>query len=116
MGDAGHLLPFEANGRSGFFVQHNRGKKSLCVDWNRAEGQELLLELARDVDIVAENFSSGDIMARRGLDYESIRAVNPDVIYLSVSCFGRASAWAGKPGYDYNRAGRLGDHAHDRRP
>jgi crotonobetainyl-CoA:carnitine CoA-transferase CaiB-like acyl-CoA transferase len=40
-------------------------------------------------------------MARRGLDYESVRAVNPRVIYLSVSCFGRSSAWAGKPGYDY---------------
>lgn len=101
IGDGGRLLPFAANGRSGFFVQHNRGKKSLCVDWNQPEGQQLLLELASQVDIVAENFSSGDIMARRGLDYEAIRAVNPDIIYLSVSCFGRESAWAGKPGYDY---------------
>ena len=101
VGDGGRLLPFAANGRSGFFVQHNRGKKSLCVDWNHPEGQALLLELARDVDIVAENFSSGDIMARRGLGYESIRAVNPKIIYLSVSCFGRDSAWAGKPGYDF---------------
>ena len=101
VGDGGRLLPFEVGGRSGFFVQHNRGKKSICVDWNTEAGRNLLLELARDVDIVAENFSSGDIMARRGLDYESIRAVNPKVIYLSVSCFGRKSAWAGKPGYDY---------------
>ncbi len=101
VGDGGRLLPFESGGRSGFFVQHNRGKKSICVDWNTEAGRNLLLELARDVDIVAENFSSGDIMARRGLDYESIRAVNPKVIYLSVSCFGRNSAWAGKPGYDY---------------
>ena len=101
IGDGGRLLPFTRNGRSGFFVQHNRGKKSVCVDWNTPEGQAVLLDLARDVDIVVENFSGGDIMARRGLDYESIRAVNPDVIYLSVSCFGRNSAWAGKPGYDY---------------
>jgi CoA:oxalate CoA-transferase len=40
-------------------------------------------------------------MARRGLDYESVKAINPDVIYLSVSCFGRTSPWATKPGYDY---------------
>ncbi len=101
VGDGGRLLPYEAGGRSGFFVQHNRGKKSVCLDWDREEGRDLLLELARDVDIVTENFSSGEVMARRGLDYESIRAVNPGVIYLSVSCFGRNSAWAGKPGYDY---------------
>lgn len=101
VGDGGRLLPFTRNGRSGFFVQHNRGKRSVCVDWDTAEGRELLLDLARDVDIVVENFSSGEIMARRGLDYESIRAVNPGVIYLSVSCFGRQSSWAGKAGYDF---------------
>ncbi|MEZ5236932.1 MAG: CoA transferase [Acidimicrobiales bacterium] len=43
----------------------------------------------------------GEIMAWRGLDYDTISEVNPRVIYLSVSCFGRNSAWAGKPGYDY---------------
>ena len=102
VGDPGRLLPKVLdNGRSGWFIQHNRGKKSLSVDWNTTEGQQLLLELARDVDIVAENFGTAEIMAKRGLDYESIRAVNPDVIYLSVSCFGRTSPWADRPGYDY---------------
>jgi len=101
VGDPARLLPAIVEGRSAWYVQHNRGKRSLCVDWDRPEARELLLDLARDVDIVAENFSSADVMARRGLDYESIRAVNPDVIYLSVSCFGRTSPWAGKPGYDY---------------
>src|SRR3954453_3773355 len=101
VGDPARLLPMIVEGRSAWYVQHNRGKRSLCVDWDRPEARELLLDLARDVDIVAENFSSADVMARRGLDYESIRAVNPDVIYLSVSCFGRTSPWAGKPGYDY---------------
>ncbi|MFN0089982.1 MAG: CaiB/BaiF CoA transferase family protein [Acidimicrobiales bacterium] len=101
IGDPGRLLPYLAGGRGGFFVQHNRGKKSLCVDWAEAEGVELLAELARDADIVCENFATADVMAKRGLDYESVRAVNPGVIYLSVSCFGRDSAWAGKPGYDY---------------
>jgi crotonobetainyl-CoA:carnitine CoA-transferase CaiB-like acyl-CoA transferase len=101
VGDPGRLLPRTIDGRSAWFVQHNRGKKSLSVDWDTAEGRELLLELARDVDIVAENFGSAEVMARRGLDYESVRAVNPDVIYLSVSCFGRTSPWANRPGYDY---------------
>jgi len=102
VGDPGRLLPKVLdNGRSGWFIQHNRGKKSLSVDWNTPQGRELLVELARDVDIVAENFGTADIMAKRGLDYESVRAVNPDVIYLSVSCFGRTSPWADRPGYDY---------------
>jgi crotonobetainyl-CoA:carnitine CoA-transferase CaiB-like acyl-CoA transferase len=101
VGDPGRLLPAVVDGRSAWFVQHNRGKKSVCLDWDRPEAQALLLDLARDVDIVVENFSTADVMARRGLDYESVRAVNPDVIYLSVSCFGRTSPWNGKPGYDY---------------
>jgi CoA:oxalate CoA-transferase len=101
VGDPARLLPLVKGDHSAWFVQHNRGKKSLCVDWNRPEGRELLLELARDADIVCENFGSASVMARRGLDYESVRAVNPDVIYLSVSCFGRTSPWAERPGYDY---------------
>lgn len=101
VGDPARLLPVIVEGRSGWFVQHNRGKKSLCLDWDRPEARELLLELAREVDIVAENFATAEVMAKRGLDYESIKAVNPDVIYLSVSCFGRTSPWGTKPGYDY---------------
>jgi crotonobetainyl-CoA:carnitine CoA-transferase CaiB-like acyl-CoA transferase len=101
IGDPGRLLPRTVDGRSAWFVQHNRGKRSLSVDWDTPEGRELLIELARDVDIVAENFGSAGVMAKRGLDYESVRAVNPDVIYLSVSCFGRNSPWADRPGYDY---------------
>ncbi len=87
--------------RSGFFVQHNRGKKSLCLDWSKPEALEIIKDLAKDVDIVAENFGRGDILEKRGLDYESIRAINPDIIYLSVSVFGRNSPWNKKPGYDY---------------
>src|SRR5215211_7422141 len=80
VGDPARLLPAIVEGHSAWYVQHNRGKRSLCLDWDRPEARALLLDLARDVDIVAENFSSADVMARRGLDYESIKAVNPDVI------------------------------------
>ncbi len=101
IGDGGRLLPFVREERSGFFVQHNRGKRSLCVDWSKPEALELLRELAQDADIITENFGRADILGKRGLDYESIRAINPDIIYLSVSVFGRKSPWAHKPGYDY---------------
>ncbi|MDG2111894.1 MAG: CoA transferase, partial [Actinomycetota bacterium] len=78
-----------------------RGKKSLALDWSHQEALDLLLDLARTADIVLENFGTSEILARRGLDYESVRAVRPDVIYLSVSAFGRNSPWANKPGFDY---------------
>lgn len=101
-GDGGRLLPVVADdGRSGFFVQHNRGKKSLALDWSHQEALDLLLDLARTADIVLENFGTAEILARRGLGYEAVRAVRPDVIYLSVSAFGRNSPWSNKPGFDY---------------
>jgi crotonobetainyl-CoA:carnitine CoA-transferase CaiB-like acyl-CoA transferase len=102
VGDPGRLLPIQApEGRGGFFIQHNRGKKSVCVDWDTPEGVELLVELARTADIVAENFATAEVLGKRGLGYDAIRAINPGVIYLSVSCFGRTSPWATKPGFDY---------------
>lgn len=101
-GDGGRLLPVVVDsGRSGFFVQHNRGKKSLAIDWSHPEAVEVLLELAATADIVLENFGTAEILASRGLDYDSIRAIRPDVIYLSVSAFGRNSPWSNKPGFDF---------------
>ena len=101
VGDPGRLLPVVKNERSGFFIQHNRGKKSLCLDWEKPEALEILRDLAKNVDIVTENFGRADILERRGLDYESIKEFNPGVIYLSLSVFGRKSPWAHRPGYDY---------------
>jgi crotonobetainyl-CoA:carnitine CoA-transferase CaiB-like acyl-CoA transferase len=100
-GDSGRLLPWVVDGRSGFFVQHNRGKESVCIDWSTAEGLDLIKRLAATVDIVVENFGTSDTLASRGLDYGSLRVDNPGLIYLSISAFGRNSPWADKPGFDY---------------
>lgn len=100
-GDGGRLLPFVQEGRSGFFVQHNRGKKSLCIDWNKPEGLQLIKDLVPKVDVVAENTGTPDILTRRGLDYEGLTKLNPEVIMASVSAFGRNSAYSHKTGYDY---------------
>jgi crotonobetainyl-CoA:carnitine CoA-transferase CaiB-like acyl-CoA transferase len=102
VGDPGRLLPIQApEGRGGFFIQHNRGKKSICVDWEQPDGLDLLHQLAATADVVAENFATAEVLDKRGLGYEAVRAVNPKVIYLSVSCFGRTSPWGTKPGFDY---------------
>lgn len=101
-GDGGRLLPYlDPSGRSAFFVQHNRGKKSLCVDWNTPEGLAIIRDLVPLVDVVTENTGSPDILAKRGLDYESLRQLNPALVMASVSAFGRHSVYSHKTGYDF---------------
>lgn len=99
MGDPSRLLPAVRNGRSGYFVQQNRGKKSLCLDFSRPESLEILRALAARVDIVVENFGLG-VMEKRGLDYNSLKEINPRIIMASVSAFGRSGPLAHKVGYD----------------
>ncbi len=101
LGDGSRLLPVVQDGRSAWFVQHNRGKKSLCVDWNTAEGLQIIKDLVPQVDVVTENTGTPQILSKRGLDYESIRELNPRVIMASISAFGRKSAYSHKTGYDY---------------
>jgi crotonobetainyl-CoA:carnitine CoA-transferase CaiB-like acyl-CoA transferase len=86
--------------RSGGFVQQNRGKRSLCVDVLRPEGVALVKELVPHVDVVVENYSHG-VMARRGLDYESLSAINPRLIMASVSGFGQTGPLRHKTSFDF---------------
>lgn len=99
MGDPSRLLPFIKDGRSGYFVQQNRGKKSVCIDFNKPEGLEILRDLAKSVDVVVENFGPG-VMEKRGLDYESLKKINPKIIMVSISAFGRKSPLSHRVGYD----------------
>jgi crotonobetainyl-CoA:carnitine CoA-transferase CaiB-like acyl-CoA transferase len=99
-GDASRALPFLKDGRSVYFIQQNRGKKSLCVDFSKAEGVELVRALIPKVDVVIENYGPG-VMEKRGLDYESLRQLNPSLIMCSISAFGRKSPMSHLTGYDY---------------
>ena len=99
MGDPARLLPWVEDDRSTFFVQNNRGKQSLCLDWDTPEGLQILKELVAESDIMVENFGDG-VLAKRGLDYESVRAINPAMVMVSVSGFGRNSPYADRPAYD----------------
>jgi len=101
LGDGGRLLPVMKDDRSGFFIQHNRGKKSVALNWEHSEAIDIAKALVSKADIVLENFGTADVLKRRGLDYDSIRALNPSIIYLSVSAFGRTGPWANKPGFDF---------------
>ena len=84
---------------SAFFMGSNRGKRSITVDIASAEGAQLVRELALQCDVFIENYKVG-ALKRYGLDYDSIRAINPSVIYCSVTGFGQDGPYAPRPAYD----------------
>ncbi len=97
-GDITRIWGDMRGGQSGFYVQQNAGKRNICVDLRADGATDLLLRLAAEADVVVENFRPG-IMARYGLDYQALRAVNPSLIMLSVSGFGQTSSQAGRAAY-----------------
>lgn len=84
---------------STYYAAANRGKKSLTVDIAKPEGQALVRELATQCDVVIENFKVGDL-ARYGLDYPSLSAINPGLVYCSITGYGQDGPKAHLPGYD----------------
>jgi len=93
----------DAEGRdtteSAYFLSANRNKRSVAVDISTPEGQSTIRRLAERSDVLVENFRPGGL-ARYGLDYESLRAVNPGLIYCSISGFGQTGPNRDRPGYD----------------
>jgi crotonobetainyl-CoA:carnitine CoA-transferase CaiB-like acyl-CoA transferase len=83
-----------------YFLSANRGKESVAIDIAHPEGQQLIRELASQVDVVLENFKVGGL-ARYGLDYGSLKAVRPDLIYCSITGFGQDGPYAERAGYDF---------------
>ena len=94
-------------GESAYFLAVNRGKRSLALDLKTQEGQEVVRRLAREADILVENFKTGDL-GRYGLDYESLKAQNPRLVYLSITGFGHTGPRAQEPGYDAALQGYTG--------
>jgi crotonobetainyl-CoA:carnitine CoA-transferase CaiB-like acyl-CoA transferase len=91
---------FFAPGDSEFFHSLNRNKKSFTLDLSRPEGQAVLRDLARSADAVASNLR-GDVPARLGLVYESLKATNPRIVCAHLSAYGRSGPRADWPGFDY---------------
>jgi CoA:oxalate CoA-transferase len=99
-GDRSRGIAYLKNDRSGYFVQQNRGKLSLCLDPRTPEGKEILRGLVAKVDVIVENFAPG-VIGRMGLGYEEARKLNPKIIMCSVSTFGQTGPLANDPGYDF---------------
>ncbi len=99
-GDPSRLLPVGENGRSGYFIQQNRGKKSLGLDLRAPGADAVLRELIAACDVVLENFGPG-VMEKKKLAWDDVKAIRPDIIMASISAYGRDSPLAHKTGYDW---------------
>ncbi|HMP55526.1 MAG TPA: CaiB/BaiF CoA-transferase family protein [Novosphingobium sp.] len=85
--------------QSSFFTVSNRNKRSITLNHAKPEGQDIIRALAKGADVLIENYKVGDLK-RFGLDYESLKAINPRLIYCSVTGYGQTGPMAAKPGYD----------------
>jgi crotonobetainyl-CoA:carnitine CoA-transferase CaiB-like acyl-CoA transferase len=98
--------PFQA-GESAYYLSCNRGKKSVAINLKDGRGQQLVRELARQADVLVENFKVGDL-SRYGLDYASLAPVNARLIYVSITGYGQTGPHAREPGYDAALQGATG--------
>jgi crotonobetainyl-CoA:carnitine CoA-transferase CaiB-like acyl-CoA transferase len=90
-----------------YFHSCNRGKRSIAVDFETPEGQDLVRKLASHADVVIENFKVGGLK-KYGLDYESLKQVNPRLVYCSITGFGQNGPYASRAGYDFMIQGLSG--------
>ncbi len=93
-------FPYCRGGRSGYFIQQNRGKKSVCLDPKHPEGLAIIRRLLKHCDVFIENFAPG-VIARLGLGWEEVHQINPNLIMCSISAFGQEGPLASHPGFDY---------------
>ena len=94
----------DANGNdtteAAYYLTANRGKKSLTIDITKPEGQEIVRNIAAQSDVVLENFKVGGL-AKYGLDYATLSALNPKLVYCSITGFGQDGPYKDRPGYDF---------------
>jgi crotonobetainyl-CoA:carnitine CoA-transferase CaiB-like acyl-CoA transferase len=100
-GDYGRWMPPYLDGEGAVFHMVNRGKKSVALDLKSDSGREAFLRLAEKADVVVESFRPGT-MARLGLGYETLRASNERLIYVSITGYGQDGPWAAMAGHDIN--------------
>ncbi|MBJ7367974.1 MAG: CoA transferase [Ilumatobacteraceae bacterium] len=99
LGDMMRYLGSQKNGITGIYALHNRGKKSLVVDLKKPEGTEVLRSLVATADVLIQNFRPGAV-ERLGFGYEDVRAINPDIVYVSIAGFGADGPSSNRRVYD----------------
>ncbi len=94
-----NMRPPDANGEAHFYLAYNRNKKSIAIDMQSEAGRELINQLAAKSDVMIENFRPG-VVKRLGIDYETMKEINPSLVYCSISAYGQSGAMAKRPGLD----------------
>ncbi len=98
--DTRHFGPPYIAGESAYYLGLNRNKYSITIDFNDPAQKQRLLELISTATVLVENFRPGTL-ERQGLGYEALRAINPGLIYCSISGYGQDGPYAARPGYDF---------------
>lgn len=106
-GDETRTFPPVRDGESHYYLAVNRGKKSIVVDLKSAEGLALVKDLAARCDVLVENYRPG-VMERLGLGYEALKAINPRLIYCSISGYGQTGPLKDQPSFDIVLQARSG--------
>jgi CoA:oxalate CoA-transferase len=99
-GDDSRDFTPHVNGESTYFMMVNRGKRSITLDLKSERGHALLVKLIQQTDVLVENFRPG-VTARLGIDYETLKAINPRLVYVSISGFGQTGPLARRAAYDH---------------
>ncbi|NOY10920.1 MAG: CoA transferase [Archaeoglobi archaeon] len=103
---ARHWIPIRGD-LSFYFAVANRNKKSMTLDLKKDEGREIFFKLARNADVIIENFVPG-VVKKLGVDYESVKKVKPDIIYCHISGFGQTGPYRDRPAFDQVMQGETG--------
>jgi alpha-methylacyl-CoA racemase len=106
-GDYARTMEPYIEGVGALYELTNRGKRNLCLNLQSAEGKEVFLRLLTGADILIEGFRPG-VMKKLGLDYETVKAINPGIVYCSITGYGQTSPQAYKAGHDLNYVGYTG--------
>lgn len=101
MGDYIRYMPPLVNGVSIYHIMLNRNKKSVALNLKDEEGRKAFLKLAGSADVIVEGFRPG-VVRRLGVDYDTVKRINPGIIYCSITGYGQNSSYAGKAGHDIN--------------
>jgi crotonobetainyl-CoA:carnitine CoA-transferase CaiB-like acyl-CoA transferase len=99
-GDPSRAFPYRKHKRSAYYVQQNRGKKSLCVDLKDARSKEVIRDLIQQCDVLIENYAPG-VIERLGFGWEVVRELNPKLVMCSISAFGQTGPLSHLSGFDY---------------
>ncbi len=99
-GDMARSISKLRNERSLYYIQHNLNKKSVCIDFRKPGGLDLIRELVPHCDVVVENYKPG-VIANMGMSFDDLKRMRKDIILCSISALGQTGPLSGKPGYDY---------------